>query len=198
MEGYNLMCMTKIVISNSENYTIHPDRNNFIRIYIYIYIYDKRSHGEARWSFVAVGIHAMPRGIMMVDGWRWGFWGVEKEGRWGQYAPLFSLGRLRLERLWKYMLIVLLLLIMFRAKLFKSHRIILAGYQEKTARARIWTVWQPQIHYFKQIYSNQWPRKGNRNPGREHKGSVHNKCNVHLPRELAAIIRAWAHFGSYY
>jgi hypothetical protein len=39
MEGYNLMCMTKIVISNSENYTIHPDRNNFIRIYIYIYIY---------------------------------------------------------------------------------------------------------------------------------------------------------------
>lgn len=102
------------------------------------------------------------------------------------------------ERLWKYLLIVLLLLIMFRAKLFKSHRIILAGYQEQTARARIWTVWQPQIHYFKQIYSNQWPRKGNRNPGREHKGSVHNKCNVHFPRELAAIIRAWAHFGSYY
>jgi hypothetical protein len=47
MEGYNLMCMTKIVISNSENYTIHPDRNNFIRIYIYIYMINEvmEKHG---------------------------------------------------------------------------------------------------------------------------------------------------------
>lgn len=45
MEGYNLMCMTKIVISNSENYTIHPDRNNFVRIYIYMINEVMEKHG---------------------------------------------------------------------------------------------------------------------------------------------------------